>query len=198
MIDIWNLERIELITTLRITAGLPQGMLALFFGSDGRLRTIGRDNPMPVLTWDIDAPRVVSVGLLETAHAAFFERAAITSDELVLVATGPRETTVWHLDSSKRLATVPHGANGQALAVSLDGTIAATAGHEIPGSHATFVESEALRLWSLPDLREIRCWKLRDFGCRDIACALAFGPDGKCLVVAGWEGVLRRVVLPAS
>lgn len=43
-----------------------------------------------------------------------------------------------------------------------------------------------------------QCWKLRDFGCRDISCALAFAPDGQRLVVAGWEGVLRRVVLPAS
>jgi hypothetical protein len=90
-------------------------------------------------------------------------------------------------------------ASGQALAVSLDGTLAATSGPETPGAQQmTYLPDEVLRLWSLPDLREIQCWKLQDFGCRDISCALAFAPDGQRLVVAGWEGVLRSVVLPAS
>ena len=96
------------------------------------------------------------------------------------------------------MANVPYVASGQALAVSLDGTLAATSGPETPGAQMTLLSHEVLRLWSLPDLREIECWKLQDFGCRDISCALAFAPDGQRLVVAGWDGVLRSVVLPAS
>jgi hypothetical protein len=61
----------------------------------------------------------------------------------------------------------------------LDGTLAATSGPETPGAQQmTYLPDEVLRLWSLPDLREIQCWKLQDFGCRDISCALAFAPHG--------------------
>jgi len=34
-------------------------------------------------------------------------------------------------------------------------------------------------------------------GCRDLACAVAFTPDNAGLIVAGWEGVIRRIALPA-
>jgi hypothetical protein len=52
-----------------------------------------------------------------------------------------------------------------------------------------------VRVWSVPDLREL--WHLRmfDFGCRDIACALAFAPDRHHLIIAGWEGAIRRAVI---
>jgi hypothetical protein len=53
-----------------------------------------------------------------------------------------------------------------------------------------------IRLWSLPDLQEIYDWDPFDFGSRDIACALAFTADGRHLIAAGWDGVLRRIALP--
>jgi hypothetical protein len=56
----------------------------------------------------------------------------------------------------------------------------------------------SVRLWSLPDLSEIQGWSLLELGCWDLSCALAFTPDGGHLVVAGWEGVLRRIVLPKA
>jgi hypothetical protein len=52
--------------------------------------------------------------------------------------------------------------------------------------------------WSLPDLVEVQRWDLRDLGAWDISCALAFTPDGQRMIAAGWDGVLRRLVLPAG
>jgi len=198
VIDVWDLERFELVTTLRVTPGEPPDILALFFRSDTTLVTIGRSTPVPVLTWDLKSQRVVARASLSMAHAEYFERATLTSDHRFLIASGRGETIVWRLDTSTLVANVPSGASGQALAVSADGTLAATSGRETPGTQPTGPSQEVLRLWSVPDLREIQCWNLRDFGCRDISCALAFAPDGQRLVVAGWEGVLRRVVLSAS
>ena len=90
---------------------------------------------------------------------------------------------MWRLDEPTPVATVPIRVNGRALAVSLDGCYAATAA------------GCDLQLWSLPDLKEIQRWDLRAFGLWDISCALAFVPTGRHLIVAGWEGVLRRVAL---
>jgi WD40 repeat protein len=197
-IDIWDIERFELITTLRMAGVFPPGMLALFFGSSTSLVTIGRGNPMPVLTWDLMSHRVVAHATLAMSRAKYFERARVTSDHRFLIAAGHEGTNVWRLETLTLVASVPHGTTGQALAVSWDGSLVATFGFDPPIGQTPHASHEVLRLWSLPDLREIQCWKLRDFGCRDIACALAFAPDGKRLVVAGWEGVLRRVVLPVS
>jgi WD40 repeat protein len=198
VIDVWDLERFELVTTLRVKPGEPPGMLALFFRSDTTLVTIGRSKPVPVLTWDLRSQRVVARATLSMAHAEYFQRATVTSDHRFLIASGAGETIVWRLDTSALVANVPYEASGQALAVSFDGTLAATSGPETPDAQMTVLSHEVLRLWSLPDLREIECWKLQDFGCRDVSCALAFAPDGQRLVVAGWEGVLRSVLLPAS
>ena len=138
---------------------------------------------------------MVARAALPIAGLGDFEIARVTPDHRLLVATEPDQTTVWRLDTDTLAATVPFGASGQALAVSLDGALAATSGHEEPGPGPSSIMGEALRLWSLPDLSEIRCWRLADLGCRDIACALAFAADGRHLVVAGWDGVLRRIAL---
>ena len=85
----------------------------------------------------------------------------------------------------------PFGTFGEALALSTDGCLAATCDHETPGKGEPVV-----RVWSVPDLRELWKLNLTDVECRDIACALAFTPDARRLVIAGWEGAIRRAVLP--
>jgi WD40 repeat protein len=190
-IDVWSLERFGHLTTIRVDPGLGLGIMALAFSSGNTLVTIGRSNPAPILTWDLATARIVVRRTLVMPRAGHIARAIVTCDSQLVVAADPDETTVWQLDTPAAVAKVPFGLSGQALAVSLDGTLAATFG----GGPADTAD-EKLRLWSLPDLRELQSWSLRDFGCRDISCALAFAPDGRRLVIAGWEGVLRRVILP--
>jgi len=48
---------------------------------------------------------------------------------------------------------------------------------------------------ALPDLREQASWSPADLGCRDIVTGLAFSPDSRHLIVGGWDGLLRRLVL---
>jgi WD40 repeat protein len=190
-IDVWSLERFGHLTTIRVDPGLGLGIMALAFSSRTSLVTIGRSNPAPILTWDLATARIVARRTLLMPRASHIARAIVTCDSQLVVAADRDETTVWRLDTPAAVARVSFGMSGQALAVSLDGTLAATFGG---GSAGT--ADEMLRLWSLPDLRELQSWSLQDFGCRDISCALAFTPDGRRLVIAGWEGVLRRVVLP--
>ena len=191
IIDVWDLERVDRVATLQFEPGLPSGVLALFFSSNTAVVTIGASDPLPVLTWDVATQSVVAHAMLNTPPSKSVSRAMLTPDHQFLVAAGDSETTVSRLDSPTPVAVVPHGTSGQALAVSADGAFAATCAREIAADGSR----EILRVWSLPDLHELHSWNLADFGCSDIACALAFAPDGRHLVVAGWEGVLRRVVL---
>jgi hypothetical protein len=182
-VDIWDLERFELTASLEPESGLPPGMLALFFRSDTLLTTIGRALHVPVLTWDVLAQRPTSSSRLMMPGAATVATALVTPSGL-LVAASWDETTVWQLGEPAPAGTAPFGITGRALAVSADGGYAATANHW------------ELRLWSLPNLTELHRWHLKALGLWDISCALAFAPGNRHLIVAGWEGVLRRVVLP--
>ena len=83
-------------------------------------------------------------------------------------------------------ADVPGDIAGRAIALSADGSLLATA-----------TSRSYVQLRTLPTLTEIARWYLPDLGCRDLATALAFTPDNTGLIVAGWEGVIRRIALPA-
>jgi WD40 repeat protein len=191
-VDIWDLDLVARVATLQFEPALPSGVLAVFFSSNATVVTVGDSDPLPVLTWDLAAETVVAHAMLNIPPSKYVSRATLTPDRCFLVAAGHVETTVWRLDSPTPVAVAPYDTTGQALAVSADGTLAATSGYEDDAR----ASGATLRVWSLPDLQKLWSWNLRDLGCRDIACALAFAPDGRHLVVAGWEGVLRRVVLP--
>jgi WD40 repeat protein len=186
-IDVWDMNRCELATTVRLEPTVSARMLALAFASDTTLTTIGRADPAPVVTWDLLTNRIVERARLVMPRAEYFERALLTPDHQRLIAADGDRVVVWRLDCPWPIAHADIGTAGQALAVSSDGTRAATS-----------TADGLLRLWSLHDLREIDRWNLRELGCRDISCALAFTPDARRLIVGGWEGVLRSVVLPSS
>jgi WD40 repeat protein len=183
VVEIWDLERFSHDTTLELESGLPPGLLALFFVSGTVLKTIARGATAAILTWDVPTQRVTDTALLTIPAAATVAMALATASGLVVTASY-QETAVWQLGEAAPVATAAHGVDGRALAVSTDGRYAATAYHP------------DLRLWSLPNLSELHRWNLRDFGLWDTSCALAFVPGGRHLIVAGWDGVLRRVVLP--
>jgi len=128
------------------------------------------------------------------------ERAIPASDGKYLVAASGAETLTWRFDDPEPVAAVGHGIAGQALGVSRDGRFAATYNNrrqvDRGGAWPDWDWESRIRLWSLPDLREICHWDPFDFGSRDIACALSFTADGRHLIAAGWDGVLRRIVLP--
>ena len=75
---------------------------------------------------------------------------------------------------------------GRGLAVSSDGRLVATSDGR-----------DLVRLRTSPSLTEIYRWFLADLGDGDLACAVAFTPDKSGLMVAGWEGVIGRIALPA-
>jgi WD40 repeat protein len=191
-IDVWDLELVEPVMTLRLGGDVPVGMLALYFRSDATLVTISNGDPTRVLTWDVGRQQIVADAVLESPRVKHVNRAIVTSDGKFAIGAGSDETTVWRLDTLARVVSVPHGANGQALAVAVNGSLIATSG----GSPESSIANQTVRAWSVPDLKQVQCWTLGDLGCRDIVCALAIAPDGRHLLLGGWEGVLRRIVVP--
>jgi WD40 repeat protein len=196
-IGIWELESLKVVTTLPVDPDLPQGILALSFASRDRLVTFGRCAPIPVVTWDLSTGQAIARRTLEIPPVPDIQRALVTHDQQAFLAAGRSATIAWRLDHPFPVAIVSEEVSGQALAVSRDGALAVTSGRppEGAGVQPTGFSSEKLRLWSLPELRQLQSWKLSDLGCRDIACAVAFTPDNNYLIVAGWEGVVRRIVL---
>jgi hypothetical protein len=196
-VEIWDLGRLECVSSLPLEGGRPPGTLALFFDSDDALAIVGRhdQDTAHLVTWDVVSHQMINRRILHMPGAARMARMMVTADARHLVGVSGTETIVVRLDGSHRSTNVRHGSYGQALAVSVDGRMAATCS-EGGIQPAVGVLQPVVRVWSLPNLHQIYQWNLWELGCRDIACALAFAPDGRRLILGGWEGVLRRLVLP--
>lgn len=190
-VDLWDLETCTCVTRLTVETDGPDGLFALDFRSDDVLTGVGRADPSPVLTWDLHSRRVIDRRELPQ-QIKKVQRAMVTPNHQFFVAASWHETTVWRLDTCAAVGSVPHGIAGQALAISPDGRLAATSGADLMDGS----DDRRIRLWSLPDLREIRQWSVAALGCRDLVCALTFTPDARHLVLGDWHGVLRRLVLP--
>jgi WD40 repeat protein len=174
---------------------LSQGIVGLGFDAD-RLIIVGRGEPMPVLVWDVNLRRIVERSELQVPDIDGISRAVVAADKRLLIAAGDDATVVWTLDQSAPVGMIPGGIPGQALAVSADATMAATSGPErYDPERAISLVGQTIRLWSLPDLRRIASWTLAHLGCRDIVTGLAFSADNRHLVLAGWEGVVRRLAI---
>jgi WD40 repeat protein len=197
IVDVWDLRRLERVISLSVPVkgNVSPGILALFFSSDGAVALVGRhyDDAVHLVTWNVVSHQMTDRRILTMPGAPHMTRVMVTPDTRHLVAVSGSETIVARLDGSERSTSVPHGSYGQALAVSADGRMAATCSD---GEPVEGLVEPVLRVWSLPNLREIWRCNLWALGCRDIACAVAFTPDGRRLILAGWEGVLRRIVLP--
>ncbi len=197
-VRIYTLAPLEMSASVDGLSHLPHGILALGFVGVDRLVIVGRKTPMPVWVWDLNSRRMIARRDFTVPPIEGITRAIIAPDNGLLVAGGDRAIVVWRLDDPSPVAMTWSGISGQALAVSADATMAATSGPapvENETERVVGVREEQIRLWSLPDLREIHSWSLTDLGCRDIVTALAFSPDNRHLIVGGWEGVLRRLVL---
>jgi len=191
-IDVWDLQSFERLARLS-EPGAENSSLAPAFDSSDRLVCAQRGHSFEIVTWDWRSQRVMERhGFLGPPMDERVNRTSMTPDRRHLVAATDHTTTVWQIGRSLPHSQVPYGTFGEALALSVDGRMAATCNHRVPGKWEPVV-----RVWSLPDLREIWTLNLFDVGCRDIACALAFTPDARRLVIAGWEGAIRRAVLPA-
>jgi WD40 repeat protein len=191
-VELWDVEANRVVFNKRFEVGTYTSVLTLAFLSSDTLVALASSDPVKVLIWDLNRPAGAASFTLDGSPAKT-ERALVTGDGRFVIATSADETIVWQLESASVAAAVRTGAAGQAVAVSSDGSLAATAGVWSADGGAP-----DLKLWSLPDLSEISSWGLRDLGCRDIACAVAFTPDGRHLVIGGWEGVLRRLALRAQ
>jgi WD40 repeat protein len=157
-------------------------------GSTVRAAVGDRDSnsyPSSIVTWDVASACEIDVSPLWVQESNWFTTAAFTPDSRFFIGAGA-EIIVWSVGNPEPHARALSGVTGRALAVSSDGTRLATS------------EKGILFLWSLPDLVEVQRWNLSALGAWDISCALAFTPDGQRLVAAGWDGVLRRLVLPAG
>jgi WD40 repeat protein len=195
-VRIFTLEPFAIDGTVDGLSGLSHGILALDFIDADRLMIVGRGEPMPVLVWDVNLRRMVDRRELEVPPIDGISRAVIAVDKQLMVAAGDTATVVWRLDQSSPVAMIASGITGQALAVSADGTLAATSGSVVNDpERGQGLKDQLVRLWSLPVLREIASWNLTNLGCRDIVTGLAFSPDNRHLVLVGWEGVVRRLAI---
>lgn len=198
-VDLWDLETYTRVARLLVGSDPDHRNLAVFFRSNTRLTSVSRGDPAAVVTWDLQSHTAVDRQELTTGGKPLV-RAVPTSDGAYLVGASCAETMTWRFGDAVPLASVHHGIAGQALAVSRDGRLVATCNDrrhvDSGGAWPDWEWEQCIRVWSLPDLREMCHWDPSDLGCRDIACALAFTPDGHHLIAAGWDGVLRRIVLP--
>jgi WD40 repeat protein len=197
-VGIYRLAPFGMMASVDGLPDLPYGILALGFIGADHLAIIGRDEPMPVSVWDLKLRRVVERRELSVPPINGIARAIIAGASGLVVAGGYEATVVWRLEDRSPAAMTSCAMSGQALAVSADATTAATSGPPPTANETERVDGvrvEQIRLWSLPDLRELASWRVAALGCRDIVTALAFSPDGRHLVLGGWDGVLRRLVL---
>jgi len=135
--------------------------------------------------WDLESGDVIDRRQLDIPRT-MWTMSVLTPNGRHLIVAADR-MRAWDLDSWELVADVQgREIAGRGLAVSRDGSLLAT-------SHSR----DVVRLWTVPSLTEIARWYLPDLGCRDLACAVAFTPDNAGLIVAGWEGVIRRIALPA-
>jgi WD40 repeat protein len=141
--------------------------------------------PSSIVTWDVASAREIDVSPLWVQDSQWFTTAAFTPDSRFFIAAGEK-IIVWSVGNPETHARASSRIIGRALAVSADGTRLAT-------SHNGVVV-----LWSVPDLVEVKRWYLDELGAWDLSCALAFTPDGQRMIAAGWDGVLRRLVLSAG
>jgi WD40 repeat protein len=189
-VDIWDLERGTQLMRLDTQLNDAQ-MIGVFLPSRTACVRVGCGEKISVLTWDLGVQEVSKRGTIDISGRDF-TTVALTPDGRHLIASSASNrfvdmgTTVWELERAEITGDVPGDIAGRGLALSADGSLLATA-----------TSRSYVQLRTLPTLTEIARWYLPDLGCRNLACAVAFTPDNAGLIVAGWEGVIRRIGLPA-
>lgn len=166
-------------------------LLGVFWPAPTQCATVVTRSDGLVTIWDSSQQSVIAQHAVEMPRDSTWSgnilTAAITNDLRVMVAATDSDTVAWELGRAEPAARVGGGIAGRALAVSRDSRYVATSDPR-----------DMVRLRTLPTLTEIGRWSLPDLGCRDLACTVAFSPDNSSLIVAGWEGVIRRIALPLS
>jgi WD40 repeat protein len=183
-IVLWDLETRRHLSTFDVDSGEKSEAFAMTFTSERELCVVADSDLAPIITRDVVTGRVVSRTLLKPGTGACIGR--FTPGSQYLVTAGP-DIAVYRVEDSCLVASAPAQTVGRALAISADGICAAT---------VSFDASYTLRLWSLPELTELAGWSLRELGCSDLSCALAFSARGQSVVAAGWDGVVRGIRLP--
>ena len=182
-VDLWDLEQQRHVDTVVLDPEHSVRVCALAFISERQLRVVGHERSS-ILTVDVMARHIVTTQ--PWPRKEVYDRILLTADGRYLVAkTWNTKIDVWELEPPRLVASVPVNVSGQALALSADGTRGASYSFD-PGG---------LQVWSLPNLQEIGRCDLQYLGAWDVSCTLAFTHDGRSIIAAGWDGVLRRVEL---
>jgi len=172
------------------TVALDAPAVALSALPDGTsVRALLESSPARIVTVDSRDGRIVDArtvlgwpDMRRPTHPRY--AAGFTHDGGFLVAGADEETVLWSMEGAAPVAAAPYGVAGRALRVSHDGP-------RVASCDAMY----QLRVMSLPTLDVIHQWGMSELGCWNLACALAFTPDDRQLIVAGWEGTLRQVTL---
>jgi WD40 repeat protein len=188
-VEIWDLQSGTVVG--RLHTHPTHSLLGVFWPTPTQCATVVTRGDGLVSIWDVAQQRVTAQHAVEMPRESPLSgnilTATVTSDLRVMVAATDLDTVAWELGRAEHVARVGGGIAGRALAISRDARYVATS-----------ESRDVVRLRTLPALTEIGRWSLLDLGCRDLACAVAFSPDNSSLIVAGWEGVIRRIALPLS
>ena len=158
----------------RAFAGHTGRVEAVAFTRDGRTMVTAGDSTVRV--WDLRtgaSQRVIQTGS-PRLHAA-----VLGQDDSTVVSFGDDGVArAWDLASGSPKQTYPHasGRIGAALAVSVDGTLLATAG-----------EDRSIKIWDLASAKLLRTL----VGHEETIDALAFSPDGVTLVSSSDDRTVR-------
>jgi WD40 repeat protein len=178
-VDIWRLDTLEGFATFRIES--ERDLLALALSSEECI-VVTRGSIAAVTVWNLDEQRPTAHHRVEMP--GYMLSGAVVANKRLLIGCTGHQTFVWEFRKPAATARADEGIAGRGLALSPDGSMVAVSD---PNGYVI--------VRTLPRLTEVRRWYLPDLGCADLSCAITFTPDKSSLVVAGWEGVIRRMLL---
>ena len=181
-VDIWWLDALERAATFHVE--FERDLLGAALSPEECV-VVSRGSTAAITVWNVAEQQLTAHHRIEMP--GYLLTAIALANERLLVASTAHQTFVWEFGNPEAIARGEDGIAGRGLAVSSNGSMVALSN-----------SSGRVTIRTLPSLKEISSWYLPDLGCADLSCAIAFTPDNSRLVVAGWEGVIRRLLLPST
>lgn len=182
---VWNLASGKPVLTLK---GHDGGVSAVAFAAQGRILVSGGEDKQ-LRVWDAASGKLLRQMALDYHIASL----SVAGDGRTVAAATLSDITVWDSQDGKLLRTLT-GAAGSSTASVAAVAFAPNAPLLVSGHFGIRFDDYAVRLWDTREGKLARTFT----GHADSANRLAWSPDGKQLVAAGWDGTIDWWDLPSG